>query len=62
MRVEADLDRCMGTANCVVVAPDVFDIGDDDQVRILTPEIPESQRVAVEDAVRRCPLGALRVV
>ena len=52
----------MGTANCVIVAPEVFDIGDDDQVRVLTAEVSESQRAAVEDAVRRCPLGALRIV
>ena len=63
MKVEADLSRCTGTANCVVLAPDVFALGDDDDVvRILVAEVAPEQHAAVEDAVRRCPQGALRLV
>jgi len=63
LRIEADLDRCMGTANCMVVAPDWFELGeDDDQVRVLITSVPDDQRALAEDAVRRCPVGALRLV
>ena len=62
MRVEADLQRCSGTGNCVVVAPDLFDQGDDDLVRVLVAEVPIELEAAARDAVNRCPQGALRLV
>jgi ferredoxin len=62
MRIEADLQRCSGTANCMALAPEVFDVGDDDLVKVLIAEVPPEHLKAVEDAVRRCPQGALRPV
>jgi ferredoxin len=63
MRIEVDLTRCTGTANCVVAAPDVFEIADDeDQVHVLVGEVPEERLAAVENAVRMCPQGALQIV
>lgn len=60
MQVHVDLERCTGTANCVVAAPQVFDIADDaDQVRVLVAEVPTDLRAAVGNAVRMCPQGAL---
>lgn len=63
MRIEVDLDRCTGTANCVAAAPDFFDIDDEaDQVEVLTAEVPEERVAEVEAAVRMCPQGALQLV
>jgi ferredoxin len=60
MKVQVDLTRCTGTANCVVAAPDVFQIGDDDdQVRVIVAEVAASRVPAIENAVRMCPQGAL---
>jgi ferredoxin len=60
MRVQVDLARCTGTANCVVAAPDVFEIGDDDeQVRVIMAEVAPGRMPAIENAVRMCPQGAL---
>ena len=60
--MEADLTRCTGTANCVVLAPDVFGLADDDDVvTVLVASVPPDRQAAVEDAVRRCPQGALRL-
>jgi ferredoxin len=59
-RVVLDLDTCQGYANCVMVAPEVFDIDDATGQAVLLQERPdESQRAAVEDAVRQCPTEAL---
>lgn len=59
-RVVLDLDTCQGYANCVMVAPEVFDINEDTGVAVLLQEQPdESQRAAVEEAVRQCPTEAL---
>ena len=63
MRIEVDLTRCTGTGNCVVAAPDVFEIADDaDQVHLLVAEVTPDRQVAVENAVRMCPQAALQLV
>ena len=62
MRIQVDLTRCTATANCVVQAPNVFDIGDDDDhVRVLVEHVPDSEIPAVQSAVRMCPQGALKL-
>jgi ferredoxin len=63
MRIEVDLTRCTGTANCVVAAPDVFELAEDaDQVQLLVAELSPERRDAVENAVRMCPQAALQLV
>jgi ferredoxin len=59
MKVVVDRDLCEGHARCVEVAPAVFDIGDDDEMRILDESPAEKQRQAVEAAVANCPRQAL---
>ena len=49
-------------AVCVVIAPEVFDVDDDDGVRILQEHpVPDQQENAWE-AVANCPMQALRVI
>ena len=62
MRVSADLDLCQGHQMCQLEAPDVFgfDAGAD-KVAVLDPEPAETQREAVQRAVRYCPTMALAV-
>jgi ferredoxin len=56
LRVVLDLDTCQGYANCVMSAPEVFDIAEQTGVAILLQEHPDdTQRAAVEEAVRQCP-------
>ncbi len=59
--VKADLTACQGYANCVVAADDYFDIDDDGVVIVLQSEVPEAERGRVEEAVRSCPVSALRM-
>jgi ferredoxin len=62
LRVVLDLDTCQGYANCVMAAPEVFDIDEQTGVAILLQEHPdESQRAAVEDAVSQCPTESISV-
>ncbi|HEX6458267.1 MAG TPA: ferredoxin [Thermoleophilaceae bacterium] len=57
-----DLDTCQGYANCVMVAPDVFDIDEQKGTAILLQEQPDDSRLAaVEEAVRQCPTEAISV-
>jgi ferredoxin len=60
MKVLVDASKCLGYANCMVAAPGVFEVGDDDGVVHLLVESPdEQQRAAVERAVADCPTGAI---
>jgi ferredoxin len=58
--VEADRDRCQGYAHCVVNAPDVFDMGEDNKVLVLDTSNHEPSPEVI-DAVDSCPVGALRL-
>jgi ferredoxin len=59
MRVLVNRDLCEGNALCVKEAPEVFALGDDDQVVILIEKPDEALRAKVDRAVRRCPRNAL---
>jgi len=62
MKVEVDYSRCEGHAVCVAVAPDVFEIGDDDeQVRVVSDTVDESLHDVATLAAKRCPTQAIRV-
>lgn len=62
MKVEADLGACQGYLCCLMAAPEVFDIDDDTAKVVLRTASPsEALRSKVEDAVRSCPSGALRI-
>lgn len=57
-----DLNTCQGYANCVMVAPEVFDIDEETGVAVLLQETPDdSQLAAVEEAVRQCPTESIRI-
>jgi ferredoxin len=61
-KVVFDLDRCQGYANCVVSAPDIFDLDEQTGTAILLQENPnDSLRAAAEEAVRQCPSEAISI-
>ncbi len=61
MKIEIDYDKCIGIGSCESVAPDIFEVGDDGQVKVLVEEPDESQRDIVTEAEASCPTGAISV-
>lgn len=59
MRVVVDMMKCEANGLCMGVAPDVFDLNDDDELVVLDEHPDESLRSAVEAAVRQCPRQAI---
>lgn len=59
MKVSVDYDLCESNAICMGIAPEVFEVRDDDVLYIIQENPPESLRARVEEAVRRCPRQAL---
>jgi ferredoxin len=59
MEVRVDPLVCEANAVCVGLAPEVFDLDDDDTLHILLPHPPEDSADLVRHAVRSCPKAAL---
>lgn len=60
MRVSVDRDRCIGAGNCALIAPSVFDQDHEEALVVLLDESPpESARLAVQEAVDRCPAAVI---
>ena len=61
MRVAVDRDRCEANGVCAGLAPEVFDLDDEDYLHILAAEVPAPLSGAVRSAVVSCPKQALRL-
>lgn len=59
MKVSVDPMVCEANGVCVGLAPEVFDLDDDDELTILQSEVPADQADLVRHAVRSCPKAAL---
>ena len=51
MRVVVDYDLCESNAVCMSIAPEVFEVRDDDFLYVLQENPPEDLRAKVEEAV-----------
>jgi ferredoxin len=62
MKITLDEARCEAHGECVMAAPEVFDLGEDDAVaRVLDASPDEGLRDKVQLAARLCPVTALLV-
>ncbi|PXW35449.1 UNVERIFIED_CONTAM: ferredoxin [Williamsia faeni] len=61
MKIKADFDLCESNGVCVGMAPDVFDLDDDDYLVILKEDVPEERREEMRQVVSSCPKSALSV-
>ena len=59
MTVVVDFDKCKSNAVCMAVAPEVFEVRDDNFLYVLQEQPPEDLRAKVEEAVQTCPTGAI---
>lgn len=59
MRVKCDFDLCESNAVCVGMAPDVFELDDNDYLVILNEEVPAEREEELRQVVASCPRSAL---
>lgn len=63
MRISADRDVCIGSGQCVLAEPTVFDQSDEDGLVLLRTDTPGADTAeAVRQAVNNCPSGALSLI
>ncbi len=61
-RISVDTGKCIGSAQCVLAAPDVFDQDDDGFVMVLE-ENPDGEAAATARTARGiCPAQAISVL
>jgi len=58
MKVNVDMSLCQSNGACVIEAPEVFEL-DDDDVLHWSEEVGKERRGEVERAVQACPLQAI---
>ncbi|MBZ0268017.1 ferredoxin [bacterium] len=58
VKVRIDRGSCIGSANCVKVAPELFAI-DDEGIVVFAPGAGNASAETVEEACRICPVEAL---
>ena len=58
-RLRADRETCIGSGNCVRLAPAVFDQDDDGHVALVPGGDPDPVAADVDMAVEACPVSAL---
>lgn len=60
MRIVVDLTRCQGYAQCVFLAPEVFELHGEGAL-LYDPAIPDDQLDRVRQAAAACPVQAILV-
>ena len=61
MKVVVNYDLCESNAVCMAVAPEVFEVRDDDFLYVLHEEPGEDLRDKVEESRPRCPKQAITI-
>jgi ferredoxin len=61
-RIKVDFDLCESNALCEALAPDVFELDDDDYLQVHTDEVTDENRARVQQAVAACPRAAISIV
>ena len=61
MRIELDLGLCQGHSVCVSEAPDVFEIADSGEVRLLEVRPSPDRYEALVAAAQHCPNQVIKL-
>ena len=55
-------EDCVGTGQCVLVAPNVLELGDDGRAQVVARPLDADDLAEARSAADVCPMGAIRVV
>jgi ferredoxin len=55
--IQIDVERCMGSGNCMFWAPETFDLSDEGYSVVTDPAATDEERLRI--AAQGCPVGAI---
>jgi len=61
-KIKVDYDLCESNAMCEALAPDHFQVDDDDDLQILDDRVTDDNQALIEQAVASCPKSAISIV
>ena len=61
MKIVVDFDVCESNAVCMGIAPELFEVRDDDFLYVLNENPGEEYRAKLKEAVVRCPKQAISI-
>ncbi len=61
MKIKVDFDLSESNALCEGIAPDVFELDDDDFLQLKTDETTDENLERVKQAVASCPRAAISI-
>ena len=61
-KIKVDFDLCESNAMCEALAPDHFQVDDDDFLQILDETVTDENQALIEQAVAVCPKSAISIV
>jgi ferredoxin len=59
MKIKVDYDLCESNALCEAMAPEVFEVDDNDDLQLKTDETTDDNLENVKRAVAACPRAAI---
>jgi ferredoxin len=61
-KIKVDFDLCESNALCEAIAPDHFQVDDDDYLQIIDETVTDENQALIEQAVASCPKSAISIV
>ena len=61
MKIELDIDLCEGHAQCEIIAPDYFEVRDDNKAYLLREDVDPKDEAMIRGLLPRCPVFAIRL-
>ena len=62
MQVEVDPEKCIGSGSCEMLAPEVFEVGEDGLAHVLISTPGAELHDKIRAAAQSCPTNAIRVI
>jgi ferredoxin len=62
MKIDVDWGLCESNGVCMGIIPEVFELGDDDMLTVLQPDVTPENEALVREAVLSAPTTGRRAV
>jgi ferredoxin len=59
MRAKVDREECIGDGSCEDIAPDYFQLDDEDLAEVIKNPVAEGDEDVARDAAEACPVEAI---